>query len=291
MKRFRYYRLVLLVNLFSLVPFWVLYLLSDFLFFILYRLLKYRYKVVIENLSKSFPEKSSAEIQQIARGFYKNLSDITLETIKGFTLSKEAYLKRHRFVGMELLEKDFENGQSVLLAGGHFTNWEWGLFCIGLVMKHQMVAVYKPINNKAVDDYFNNRRSRWGVRLAAMHQVGRAIARYKDEACAFLFIADQSPSDVQNAHWIDFLNQDTPFLPGIDKIARRTNYPVFYCDLRRVKRGYYELTLSELCRDSSQFKEGEITQLFAKKLEQSIDANPSDWLWSHKRWKRKRRSD
>ncbi|MDX1939300.1 MAG: lysophospholipid acyltransferase family protein [Saprospiraceae bacterium] len=288
MKRFRYHLLVLWMNLFALIPFWMLYLMSDFLFFIFYRLLKYRYRVVMENLSKSFPEKSPEEIRRIARGFYKNLSDITLETIKGFTLSQEAFLKRHRFVGMELLEKDFYQGQSAILGGVHFANWEWGLFCIALVMKHQMVAVYKPINTKAVDDYFNNRRSRWGVRLAAMNQVGRAIAQYKNEPCAFLFIADQSPSDVQNAHWIEFMHQDTPFLPGIDKIARRTNYPVFYCDLQRVKRGYYELTLSELCRDSSQFQEGEITKLFAKKLEASIRANPSDWLWSHKRWKRKK---
>ncbi|MFN7119158.1 MAG: lysophospholipid acyltransferase family protein [Saprospiraceae bacterium] len=291
MKQFGYFGFRLGVVLFSLMPFWMLYRLADLLFLMFFHIMKYRYAVVIENLQQSFPEKSAQEIRAIAKQFYKNLCDILLEGIKGLSMSKKQLLKRYHFAGTELFEKDFANGQSIILVGSHLANWEWGVLSVSLWTKHTIVGIYKPIKNKLIDAYFNEKRKRWGMQLAPMSQAGRAIVRYRNQPCAFVLIADQTPSDVNNCHWIPFLNRETAFLQGADKLARSTNYPVYYFDTKRLKRGYYVVTFYEFIRKPAQLPETEVTRLFAQKLEQSIRETPADWLWSHKRWKRKRLRD
>lgn len=288
MGRFGYYGFRLLVYLFGILPLWMVYKLSDFLFFFFYKIIHYRRRVVNENLRRSFPEKSSAEIDAIARQFYQQLCDNLLESLKGLTMSKARFQERYRFGGTALLDAEFEKNQSIIIAGGHFNNWEWGVFSVSLWLKHKVIGIYKPINNKYIDKFYNQQRTRFGLHIASMKQAGRAVVQHRHEACAFVFIADQAPSDVNNCHWIPFLHQETAFLQGVDKIARSTNYPVFYFDIKSVKRGYYELTFSELVRNPANLNEGEITALFAQRLEQSILERPADWLWSHKRWKRGR---
>lgn len=291
MKQFGYLTLRIGVILFSLVPFWMLYLLADLLFFVFYRLLKYRYNVVLDNLQKSFPEKSQSDIQAIAKKFYKNLCDILLESIKGLSMSKEQLLKRYQFAGTELFEKDFANGQSIILVGSHLANWEWGVLSVSLWTKHTVVGIYKPIKNKLIDAYFNAKRRRWGMQLASMNQAGRAIVQYRNQPCAFVLIADQTPSDVNNCHWIHFLNRETAFLQGADKLAHSTNYPVYYFDTKRLKRGHYVVTFYEFIREPAPLPETEVTRQFAQRLEQSIRETPADWLWSHRRWKKRRLRD
>lgn len=291
MKQFGYLGLRIGVILCSLVPFWMLYLLADLLFFVFYHLLKYRYRVVLDNLQKSFPEKSPNDIQAIAKKFYKNLCDILLESIKGLSMSKEQLLERYQFAGAELFEKDFEKGQSIILVGSHLANWEWGVLSVSLWTKHTVVGIYKPIKNKRIDAYFNEKRRRWGMQLAPMNQAGRAIVKYRDQPCAFVLIADQTPSDVNNCHWIPFLNRETAFLQGADKLAHSTNYPVYYFDTKRLKRGHYVVTFYEFIRNPAQLPETEVTRRFAQRLEESIRETPADWLWSHRRWKKRRPRD
>lgn len=291
MGRFGYYGFRLMAFLFGILPFWMVYTLSDFLFFFFYKIVHYRRRVVYDNLRKSFPEKSVSEIHTITRQFYRHLCDNILETLKGLSMSEAEFRKRYRFVGTELLDAAFEKNQSIIIAGGHFNNWEWGVFSVSLWVKHKVIGIYKPIRNKYIDQYYNQQRTRFGLNLAEMKQAGRAIVQYRREPCAFVFIADQAPSDVNNCHWIPFLHQETAFLQGVDKIARSTNYPVFYFDIKKIKRGYYELTFSELLHEPARLQEKEITTLFASRLEQSIQERPADWLWSHKRWKRRRLSN
>lgn len=291
MKHFGYFGLRFGVFLFALLPFWVVYRLADLLFFLFYRVAKYRYAVVLQNLQGSFPEKPAVEIRAIAKNFYKNLCDILPESIKGLSMTASQLRKRYQFVGTELFDADFAAGQSIILVGSHLANWEWGVLSVPLWTKHTVVGIYKPIKNRLVDAYFNQKRKRWGLQLAAMHQAGRALVQYRRQPCAFVFIADQTPSDVNNCHWIDFLNRETAFLQGVDKIARSTNYPVYYFDTKRLKRGHYAVTFFEFIRTPAQLPEMEITRLFAQRLEQSIREAPADWLWSHRRWKRKRPGD
>ena len=280
----------ILINIFSRLPFKIIYGLSGILFIFLYHFPGYRKKIVLNNLDRAFPEKEKKEINALARQFYRYFSDLVMETIKGPGLSEKEWRKRFIYRNPGLINRYFSKGQSVLLLGSHYGNWEWGSFSIPLFTKHQVVGIYKPIKNKGVEKYFNQLRQQWGLQLVSMANTGRAIVKYKDQPTLFVLIADQTPVDIKNAHWLQFLHQDTPFLHGPDKLARRTGYPVIYAKIIRVKRGYYEVWFEELCPTPLLTKEGEITRLYAQALEKTIASDPKYWLWSHRRWKRTRRN-
>lgn len=275
-----------IIFIFKLLPFWFAYFLSDLLYFLIYKVIKYRRNVVQENLTQAFPQASSLQIKQFVKGFYRNLSDITIESLKGLGITKVEIRKRFHFANPELLTADFEKGQSVIILGYHYANWEWGVLSVCLWLKHQVVGIYKPMKNKKMDDLFNQNRKKWGLELASMSKTGRALVKKREKPAAFVFIADQSPSDIDNAQWLNFFNKKTAFHHGVDKIARRTNYPVYLFSVQRKSRGNYILHFSLLCGSPKEKKEGEITALYAKALEGMIKETPPNWLWSHRRWKR-----
>ncbi len=274
--------------LFSLIPMKIIYLISDGIAFLLHDIIKYRRKVVQSNLKNAFPEKSEVEIQRIQKKFYKNLSDIILEGIKGLSMSKSNLEKRFKYLNVDIVNQEFEKGKSAIVVASHLANWEWGVLSFNFWTKAQVIGVYKPLNNKFVDTYYNNKRKKFGLELTSMAQTGRIIIKRKNDPTVFVFIADQTPSDVQNAHWFEFLNQDTPFLHGVDKIAKKTGYPIFNTDIKRVGRGQYEITFKKLVDDPGNLNEQEVTRLYASELERIIKERPESWLWSHRRWKRKR---
>jgi len=288
MEKAGYFLLRIAVSLFSILPFRLLYRLSDMLSFLFFHFFKYRCKVIETNLQNAFPQKSSKEIKRIMRGFYRNFCDVLLESIKGLTMSQKALLNRFQYLNPEIFDDLFEAGQSAILVGSHFANWEWGALSFPHCVKHKVAGVFKPLSNQYLDRYFNRKRKQWGLQLVSMTQAGRALVQLKNEPNIFVFLADQTPVDVRNAHWLSFFNQDTPFLHGVDKIARRTGYPVYFFDIQRVNRGRYEVTFSELCQNSKRTEKGEITKRFAARLEKIIRKQPENWLWSHRRWKRKR---
>ena len=265
---------------------WLIHLFSDGLYILLFRLAKYRLQVVLSNLDLAFPEKTAKEKKVIAQGFYHNLCDTMLETLKGLTLSEQELRSRFVYLNAEIFDQDFQQNQSVLVLGGHFANWEWGVTSFNLNIQHQAVGVYKPIKNKAFEKIFNQYRIQWGLKLAKMSQAGRALIKYMNAPAAFVFIMDQSPSDLIHAHWVDFFNQPTAFHHGVDKIARKTGLPVYYYDIRRVKRGYYEVSFKKIAPQQANLLEGDLTKLYAQALEKSIRKDPENWLWSHRRWKR-----
>jgi KDO2-lipid IV(A) lauroyltransferase len=274
--------------LFRYIPFKVLYALSDLLYLILYGVIKYRYQVISSNIAGSFPEKSPEEIALLVKQFYRNFADILLETLKGLGITKKDILQRYQFINPELLDENFEANQPIIILASHHTNWEWAVLSVNLWLKHQVVGVYKPLKNKKVNDFFNHQRIKWGLELVSMSKTARAFAKKRSVPAAFVFIADQTPSDIKNAHWVEFLHRETAFHHGMDKIARRTNYPVYFADIKRVKRGFYEVEFSLLCQEPIHQKEAGVTTLYANALEKMIKKDPANWLWSHRRWKRKK---
>jgi len=268
------------------VPFALLYLISDALQFLFYRLVKYRYAVIKTNLENSFPEKNATEIQALIKGAYKNLCDILLEGVKGLSMTEAQCRKRYKFLNPEVADELFDQGKSIFIVATHYGNWEWGPQAISLQIKHHTLGIVAPIKNKRINNYIKNSRSFEKVSVVPMRETYEAFERFKDRLTAYVFIMDQSPSNAKKAHWLKFLNQDTAVLHGADNHARRTGYPVVFFEQHRVKRGHYEITLTKLFDDPTQWEVGEISAAYMQKLEEIILAKPEDWLWSHRRWKK-----
>lgn len=284
-----YFFLRLLVGLFWLVPFPVLYLLSDGLAFLLQHVVGYRKKVIFENLSKAFPEKSAAEIRQITRATYRNLTDVTLETIKSYATPLAEIRHRCRVTNPEIVAEYLDRGQSVILAGSHNGNWEYAGLTMPEGLDGRLFGVYKPLSNKVINAYGNEKRSRGKLMLVAMDDVVGLIRKQKNaEARAYMLIADQSPSSRKRAHWVTFFGQETASLPGVDVLSRTFGMPVFSYRIDRIRRGYYILTYQPLWPDPSTAQEGDITRAYTIRLEEEIRSKPENWLWSHKRWKMRR---
>lgn len=280
--------LKLLVQMFAVIPFRCLYVLSSCLSFLFFKLIKYRLVVVMANLRNSFPEKEDVEIKLLANCFYRHFSDILLESIKGLSLSKVELQRRFHYTNPEIFDELYLQQKSAILLGSHYGNWEWGVLSFPLSVQHRVVGIFKPLKNRLMDAYLNQRRSRWGLHLASMGQAGRVVVDHRHQPCIFVLIADQTPSNIRDAHWVRFLNQDTPFLHGPEKLARSTGYPVFTFEINRCGRGYYEVTFKLMCEKVDKLPHGEMTSLFARQLESQIKKDPPNWLWSHRRWKRKR---
>ncbi len=277
------------LQIFRLVPFRVLYVLSDGLAFLLFRVIGYRRKVIFENLQRAFPEKSEAEILKIVRANYRNLTDVTLETLKSFTAAFAEIERRAVCLNPEIVNQYLDRGQSVILTGSHLGNWEY----TGLTMPPQFhgatVTAYKPLTNKGMDAYINQARSRTGMEMVGMDEVFKAIRKRSAEPTVFILLADQSPSSRKSAHWVSFFGQETASLPGADVLGRKFGLPVlYYRVVRTEQRGFYEIEFTEICTDPSAAAEMDITRAFARRLEADIRQQPEQWLWSHKRWKMKR---
>ncbi len=272
--------------MFRFLPFRGLYVLSDLMTFLLFRVVGYRGKVVINNLRRVFPEKNEAELNALAYGSYRNLCDITLETIKSFSMSQQERWQHCPIKNPELVNAFLEKGQSVIISGSHYNNWE--LACLTIPMAFstgQAVTVYKPLSNKIMDAWMNQNRAQGGMIMTDMNTVFGEMRRRKGQPTAWFLVSDQSPSSPKSAHWVSFLGQESASLPGVDVLARAFDYPVLYFHLNRLKRGYYELEYEMLWPNPGMAKEMDITKAYAKMAETAILTQPENWLWSHKRWK------
>jgi Kdo2-lipid IVA lauroyltransferase/acyltransferase len=271
--------------LLSLLPFWMLYLISDFFFVIIYYIIGYRRKVVQENLANSFPEKSAKERRDIERNFFRYLCDLMIETVKMITISHKSVAKRLSSPNKEVLDNYFAQGKSVIGAVGHYCNWEMANLGLSFYFDTTLLVVYKPLSNKTFDDFFVKMRSKFGSVLVAMKNTTRAMVRHKDETTFALLVADQTPVKHEAVYFTGFLNQPTAFFLGIEKLAKLTDQVVVFCDVRRIKRGYYEYTFIPVTEKPKETAEYEITNGYIKYLEEMIRRDPQYWLWSHRRWK------
>lgn len=280
---------ILLVSLFALLPFRLMYLLSDVFYFLFFYIIRYRRKVIHDNLKRCFPEKPESEIRILEKKAYKNLMDILIEGIKGFSMRPAQINKRHKVLNPELI-KNYPN-QAIIACTAHYANWEWGTFSASLQTSLKVFGFYKPLSNPYIDRFLRWSRARYGTELVSIGLTTRTFDANKDKSVAIIMAADQSPTRPEKSYWMHFMGQDTAFLHGPEKHARRCNLVVMYAAVRRVKRGYYTIELSLLTDDIRSLPEGELTRLYADKVESEIRNNPSDWLWSHRRWKHKRKTD
>ena len=282
MNRLIYY---LLVAPISLLPHFVLYGISNVMYFIMYRVLGYRKAVVRKNLTNSFPEKPEAEIGKIEKGFYQHLCDLIVESIKNFTISEAASKKRMTMANPELVNRYFNKGQSVILVGGHYGNWELYAVAIPGQIKHTPMALYSPMKNKFWNDKVITSRSKFGLYMLRIDPILQKMKTQKKERFAVIFASDQSPRKSQLAHFTSFLNQETAVAYGAERLAREFDIPIIAGSNIKVSRGHYKINYTLISDDHGKFKEGEITAAFTKVLENDILSVPQFWLWSHKRWK------
>ncbi len=274
-----------LVFLFWITPFPILYLLSDCLSLILQYIVRYRRDVVSNNLRHSFPQLSKDKLNVIERESYRNLSDILLEGIKGLSMSKASLRKRYNWKNPELTDKFASDNRHVVGMSAHCANWEWGGLCIGYYHKHRAVVFVKPIANEHINKFIQKERMSDDVLAVSIYETRKRMATLLDKPTLFMYVTDQTPSNLEKAYWTGFLGQDTPCLHGADNIAREKDWPVVMYLSRRIKRGYYEVTPEVLFQYTADLAPGDIIKTYMVELEKHISKYPSEWLWSHKRWK------
>lgn len=148
----------------TLLPLSVLYLFSDLFYLFLFYVIKYRRKVVEENLRNSFPDKNEAERRTIEKKFYRHLADLIIETLKLTHMSKKEQIKRYTYSNLEIIDKLREDKRDVIAIVGHYNNWEWPTL-LPNYLKYKTIIIYKPLQNKYFNKFMNDHRSKYGSSL------------------------------------------------------------------------------------------------------------------------------
>lgn len=276
---------------FSLLPFRVHYIISDCLFFFVFYVFHYRRRTAWLNIVTSFPERDDEEQEEIERNFYRWFCDYFVETVKLLTISESELKRRMVFKGTELVDKCVEEGQSCAVYLGHYCNWEWiTSLPFWVSSKAECGQIYHPLENSVSDRLFLALRQRMGAICISMNDVLRKVVDDKRHGRTTVvgYISDQVPHWKNIHHWCDFLHHDTPVLTGTERLARRFNQAVFYLDVQRVRRGYYQAEFKLITREPQKMEEYQITDSYFSMLEQTIRQQPAYWLWTHNRWKRTR---
>ena len=273
---------------FAWLPLPVLYVISDLIYPLIYHVAGYRKKVVRRNLTLAFPEKSLEDIIRIEKKFYHYFCDLMLETIRQIHATKAEMKKRMAFENMDLLTAHAKEGRSVMLMTAHYCNWEWtSVICLHLSSDFKAYPVYQRLQNKHFDKLMYQLRSRYGAVNVEKEDLVRTMLNMRKEGVQGVFgmISDQSPMARFIRYRMDFLHQDTPVFLGTEQLAKKYNYPVYYLDIQRVKRGYYRAVVRPITVSPTETAEYEITTNFMRQLEKDIQQKPEFWLWSHNRWK------
>ena len=283
MSKILYYLVILPI---SRLPYFILYGVSNFMYLIMYYIIGYRKKVIEGNIYGAFPDLDEKERKKIVKKFYLHFCDLIVEAIKNFTVSEKQIKKRVTFSNVELPDALFDKGKSVITIGGHFGNWEMFAIAAGNVMKHKQYGIYKPLSDKFFDGKMKSSRGAYGMNMIPMKETKSYFEVEYSAPISIIFGSDQWPSKPERAYWTTFLGRETPFLYGAEKYAREFDWPVVYCEILRVKRGYFNVKYHLLTETPNDLKDGDIIDSFVRKLEKTIEGNKPYWLWSHKRWKK-----
>lgn len=270
------------------IPYPLMYAMADVLAWKLEHLIRYRRKVVDKNLKLSFPDLTPAQIGEIRKHAYRNLADILLEGFKTRYISDSELRKRYNFANPEAVQHLYDRGEDIMVVAGHFNNWEWGTLGFDQQLPFQSVGVYKPIKNPRIERYMAKARTRTGMILCPVKNTRSIALPHPLPPRLYLFIGDQSPSNMEKAIWVNFLGRDTPCLHGAEKYARDLNLPVYFASIIRVKRGHYEVLLKVITEQPADVSPNGITIEYMRLLELDIRKSPGSWLWTHNRWKRTR---
>ncbi len=280
---------VLFLKLVSLLPFWIIYGISDFLYLILNYVVKYRKKVIKENLFYAFPEKTETERNKISRRFYRHLCDLSMESIKLHGMSKKQINKHIRYKGLGLINDYCKQGRSIVVLAMHHNNWEW-CSSVQLFLNSVVLMIYSPMRGNSIfEKFLLDSREKWGGECVPMHKSVRRIFELnkKGETTVLWLAADQTAR--QNSHlWTMFFNREAPFFAGPEKIARKGNQPVFFHRIKKIKRGIYEAEFIPVFDNPAEISDDEFLLKYVEKMEEIIRKEPEYYLWSHRRWKHKR---
>ncbi|MCX8490842.1 MAG: lysophospholipid acyltransferase family protein [Cyclobacteriaceae bacterium] len=281
---------MLLLRVLAKLPFSVLYLFSDFLFFISFRLIKYRREIVWSNLKGSFPTKSHEELRAIERSFYVNLCDYAVETLKLLSVSEEELSRRMSFANPEILQPYADQNQSVILMASHQFNWEWLMVSGGVNLPLKLDFIYQRVSNRSFDHLIMQCRTHFGAYPIERKQTAREVIRRKEITRAIAIVGDQFPNH-EKKHWVPFLNQETAFFLGLGQLTVLTQCPAFFVRSKKIKRGYYKAEIIPLTVPPYEKGSQMVVDKYAGVTESFINEQPDNWLWSHARWKHKRERD
>ena len=276
------------IKLLSRLPLSVLYFFSDVLFIVSFYVIRYRRTMVKRNLSNSFPEKTRQELQRIEKEFYSNLCDYAVEMLKLVTMSKEELSRRMVFKNQAVLEKYISENQSILFLASHQFNWEWLLVSASINFPMAIDFVYQPVNSKFFNDLTLYIRTRFGAYPIKRDEVARELIKRKHIVRGLASVADQYPGYGRDKKFItQFLNQETAFFMGTNQLALLTQYPALYYPIKRIKRGYYEAYPVVIAAPPYARTSETVIEQYVSVVERVIRENPSGWLWSHNRWKKR----
>lgn len=275
------------IVLIGIMPFRVMYWFSNLFAFLLHKVFGYRRRIIDENLSRAYPNITEEEKRKLIKRIYRNISDVFVEGVKAFIMPHKQVVKRHKVLNPEVIEPYLKMGHSIIGLTGHIANWEWGSLSASGQINASVVAFYKELSNPIVDRFVKASRRKYGTILASIKNTAETFEKHIDKNNVFVMAADQSPlkKQLEHAYWTTFFGQQTPFLYGPEKYSTKHGLPVFYIDIDRVNRGYYEVTLSLLSNKPQLLAAGELTKIYALKLEEVIRRKPENWLWSHRRWR------
>ena len=288
MNRIVFFFLYLKISFFSKLPFWVLHRLSDFLYLVLFYIIQYRKKKVLENLKYAFPKKNTKALKKIRRHFYKFFADFIMEQIKSFSISEKTLQKRFRYKNIEIFEEVAALNKSCIVIGGHYCNWEWvcdlpknaGMNCIG---------TYNKFSNIYFEKWIKKNRERFGVKFLRTSETIDFMRENTSENKNYVYglLSDQSPILEKTFYWRSFLNVEVPVHTGAEMLAKKYDCCVLFIGIKRTKRSTYEAKFEWLAKNAKDFKDYQITDLFLEQLEKIIEKEPSYYLWTHNRFKHK----
>ena len=270
----------------SRLPMRILYMKSDFFYFLIYYVFRYRKQVVLDNLKLAFPEKPEVELLQIRKKFFKHLMDLLVESVKAFSISEKEILKRYSYSNPELVNKYAAEGRSIALMGAHQSNWEWSI-SLPKVLNIDMYGAYTKLNNTYYEKVVRDSREKFGVIGYKTSEMVRGMQKRfsAKQQGAYILLSDQSPQLHKTYYWRAFFDIKVPIHTGAEMLSKRFDLVVINYVTRRIKRGYYTTEFQLITDTPKEFKDYQITDLYTELIEKNIREQPEFYLWSHKRFK------
>lgn len=273
------------VQIFSRLPLVLLFALAEFFTWFTFFITKYRRNEVHKNLKSAFPKKSTKELRKISYRFYRHFFQVWAETLKGARFDKKDWHKRISYKGIDQINADLDDGKSVIFLAGHIANWEWSGSGTTAFTNHKVTVFYKEVKKSSFGSEILKIRKKGGLNPVLKDSALRYLLKTKNEPQLIGMISDQIPAIGSEKYWLNFLNKESAFYQGAEKFSLLMKYPVYFADMRKIKPGYYQIEAKRIYDGEAEITQGQIIKRYAELLEETIRANPSDYLWSHKRWK------
>lgn len=272
--------------LFSHLPLKILYAFSDVFFFLNYYIIGYRKKVVRQNLTIVFPEKTEVEIKRIEKKFFRNFSDFIIETLKIFTISEKNIEKLITYQNVELFEDAFRKKKNVIILSGHNFNWELAIFLGTKIPQKNYSPIYRKLQNPFWNQKIIQSREKFGSKLLEAREVMKHFLKQPNDGnSVYAFLSDQTPHATNIQFGLEFLNQKTPAFTGYNRLPGKENMIFCFAEILKIKRGKYQMCFTEITPEKDHFEGEELVVKFHQMLEKVIYRHPENWLWTHKKWK------